>query len=36
MVSPDEVEGGPGPVAIPPIVDQTSWEEALAELRARE
>jgi len=36
MVSPHDVVGGPGSVAIPPIVDQHSWEAALAELRARE
>lgn len=31
-----DVEAGHGPVAIPPVVDQNTWEAALAELRTRE
>src|SRR5215218_1943139 len=31
-----DLDDGHAPVAIPPIVDQTQWEAALAELRARE
>src|SRR5207237_6193091 len=36
MVSAHDADDGRGSVAIPPIVDQHSWEAALAELRARE
>ena len=30
------LDDGHDPVAVPPIIDQPSWEAALAELRARE
>jgi len=36
MMSAHDVDDGRGSVATPPIVDQHSWEAALAELRARE
>src|SRR3954453_10373301 len=36
MVSVHDAGDGSGSVAIPPIVDQDSWETALAELRTRE
>src|ERR1700738_3943123 len=35
MVSAHDVGDGRGSVAIPPIVDQPSWEAALADLRVR-
>ena len=35
-MSSQATEDSGEPVAMPPIVDQRSWEAALAELRARE
>ena len=36
MVSAHEVDDGRESITVPPIVDQHSWETALAELRSRE
>src|SRR3954454_8033401 len=36
MMPAHDLDDGHEPVAIPPIVDQPTWEAALAELRARE
>jgi len=36
LVSAHDGKNGSEPVAMPPIVDQSSWETALAELRVRE